>query len=124
MPEEEVKRRGPRGSYGVNGKRVKLSKLRDKHKLWDDLFDITESQVQALKEIIDAGGSLDNKDMSKLDSCYGGMKKLLEIEVQLKSDAIASMTDKELLDLANKAIREQRKAQKTVAAAEKQRDLA
>lgn len=124
MPDEEVKRRGPRGSYGLNGKRVKLTKLRDKHKLWDDLFDITQSQVEALKTIIESGGTLDNKDMSKLDSCYGGMKKLLEIEAQLKSDAIASMTDKELLDLANKAIREQRKAQKSAAAAEKQRDLA
>ena len=78
----------------------------DKHALWEDLFSITESQIRALKVKVDDGEELDVKDMSKLDSCYGGMKKLLEIEVVLKSDAISSLSTEELKRLAKKAIRE------------------
>ena len=46
--------------------------------------------------------------MRKLDGCFNGMKRLLEIENQLKSDFIASMTDEELVKLAKKAIRERK----------------
>ena len=46
--------------------------------------------------------------MQKLDSCFHGMKKLLEIEAQLRSDKITRMTDEELIKLAKKAIRERK----------------
>jgi len=94
------------GSYSVQGRKVKILQTQDKHKLWNDLFYITESQITSLKVKIDSGAELDNKDMSKLDSCYNGMKKLLEIETALKSDAIASMTTEDLKRVAKKAIRE------------------
>jgi hypothetical protein len=47
--------------------------------------------------------------MQKLDSCYSGMKKLLEIEAQLKSDAISSMTNEDLMKIARKVLREKPK---------------
>ena len=94
------------GTYGVEGKKVKILQSPDKHKLWGDLFAITESQIGALKEKIEAGEDLDPKDMNKLDSCYGGMKKLLEIEAILKSDAISSMTTEELKRMCKKSLRE------------------
>tara|TARA_R110002012_G_scaffold202391_1_gene371439 strand:- start:21774 stop:22214 length:441 start_codon:yes stop_codon:yes gene_type:complete len=94
------------GSYGISGSKVTVLQTADKHKLWADLFSITESQIGSLKEKIEAGEELDPKDMSKLDSCYNGMKKLLEIESVLKSDAIASMSTDELRRMAKKAIRE------------------
>ena len=94
------------GSYGLNGQKVKVLQTQDKHRLWADLFSITESQIKALKEKIEEGKDLDSKDMSKLDSCYGGMKKLLEIEAILKSDAISSLSTEELKRIAKKAIRE------------------
>ena len=94
------------GSYGVAGQKVKVLQTQDKHKLWADLFSITESQIQGLKEKIEGGEELNPKDMSKLDSCYGGMKKLLEIEAILKSDAISSLSTEELKRIAKKAIRE------------------
>ena len=101
----EKRPRSP-GSYGVNGKKVTILQSPDKHKLWGDLFAITESQIRSLKEKIEAGEDLDPKDMSKLDSCYNGMKKLLEIEAVLKSDAIASMTTEELKRMCKKSLRE------------------
>jgi len=94
------------GTYGISGSKVEILQTQDKHKLWADLFSITESQIGLLKEKIESGLELDPKDMSKLDSCYGGMKKLLEIETILKSDAIASMSTEELKRMAKKAIRE------------------
>ena len=94
------------GTYGVSGKKVKILQTQDKHKLWADLFSITESQIGSLKDKVAKGQELDPKDMSKLDSCYNGMKKLLEIETVLKSDAIASMSTEELKRMAKKAIRE------------------
>ena len=100
------KKARPAGSYGVSGKKVRIVQSKDKHALWDDLFSITESQIKALKVKVDDGEELDVKDMSKLDSCYGGMKKLLEIEVVLKTDAISSLSTEELKRLAKKAIRE------------------
>jgi len=106
--EVQKKRVRSAGAYNVGGKKVKVVQSRDKHKLWDDLFHITESQITKLKEKITLEGELDNKDMQKLDSCFNGMKKLLEIEAQLKSDQIAKMTDEELIKLARKAIRERK----------------
>jgi hypothetical protein len=94
------------GSYGIGGSKVKVVQTKDKHKLWDDLFSITESQISGLKTKVQDGEELDPKDMSKLDSCYNGLKKLLEIEATLKSDAIASMSTDELKRVAKKAIRE------------------
>ena len=105
---EEIKRKRPTGAYSVGGSKVKIVQSRNKNKLWDDLFHITESQIGRLKEKIDTGDELDHKDMQKLDSCFNGMKKLLEIEVQLKSDKIAKMTDEELMRLAKKAMRERK----------------
>ena len=98
------------GSYGVAGSKVTILQTADKHKLWSDLFSITESQIRGLKEKVTDGIELDSKDMSKLDSCYGGMKKLLEIETILKSDAIASMSTDELRSMAKKALRESKKS--------------
>lgn len=103
-----TKRKRTTGAYSIGGSKIKITQSRDKHKLWDDLFHITESQIARLKEKIDTAGELDYKDMQKLDSCFHGMKKLLEIEVQLKSDTITRMTDEELIKLAKKAIRERK----------------
>ncbi len=94
------------GSYGVNGQKVEILQTHDKHKLWADLFSITQGQIQILKEKSMDGGELDPKEMSKLDSCFNGIKRLIEIESQLKSDAIASMTTEDLVNLAKKAVRE------------------
>ena len=101
-----VKKPRSTGSYGVGGQKVKVLQTQDKHKLWADLFSITESQIKGLKEKIEGGQELNPKDMNKLDSCYGGMKKLLEIEAILKSDAISSLSTEELKRIAKKAIRE------------------
>lgn len=101
-----VKKARSTGNYGINGKKVTVLQTSDKHKLWADLFAITESQIGSLKDKIDSGEDLDPKDMNKLDSCYGGMKKLLEIEAILKSDAIASMTTEELKRMCKKSLRE------------------
>ena len=101
-----IKKARSAGTYGISGKKVRVVQSQDKHALWEDLFSITESQIRALKVKVDDGEELDVKDMSKLDSCYGGMKKLLEIEVVLKSDAISSLSTEELKRLAKKAIRE------------------
>ena len=64
--------------------------------------------LEPRKEKIDDAGELEYKDMQKLDSCFHGMKKLLEIEAQLRSDKITRMTDDELIKLAKKAIRERK----------------
>jgi len=94
------------GTYGIGGQKVEIVQTQDKHKLWAELFSITESQITGLKTKVESGEELDPKDMSKLDSCYNGLKKLLEIEATLKSDAIASMSTDELKRVAKKAIRE------------------
>ena len=96
------------GSYSVMGQKPHIVQSRDKHKLWDDLFHITESQISLLKDKVDNNGELDNKDMQKLDSCFGGLKRLLEIESQLKYDAIAKMSNEELEKLVKKALRERK----------------
>jgi len=104
----DAKRKRAQGSYSIQGKKPRIVQTKDKHKLWDDLFAITESQISLLKERVDSNQELDDKDMRKLDGCFNGMKRLLEIENQLKSDFIASMTDEELVKLAKKAIRERK----------------
>jgi hypothetical protein len=97
------------GAYSVQGQKVSVLYTKDKHKLWSDLFSITESQISSLKTKVDSGGELDPKDLQKLDSCYSGMKKLLEIEAVLKSDAISSMSNDDLLKISRKIIRERPK---------------
>ena len=104
----EAKRKRAQGSYSIHGKKPRIVQTKDKHKLWDALFSITESQISLLKGKVDSSEELDEKDMRKLDGCFNGMKRLLEIENQLKSDFIASMTDEELVKLAKKAIRERK----------------
>ena len=94
------------GTYGVSGGKGEVLQTSDKHKLWADLFSITESQIGSLKDKVTDGLELSKDDMSKLDSCYSGRKKLLEIEAILKSDVIASMSTDELRRMAKKAIRE------------------
>mgnify|MGYP003133081461 CR=1 FL=1 len=96
------------GAYSVQGKKAKILQTKDKHKLWNDLFEVTEAQISDLKRKVTEGESLDDKDMRKLDGCFNGLKRLLEIENQLKSDAIAAMTDDELIKLARKTIRERK----------------
>ena len=108
-----VKKARSTGSYSVSGKKVTILQTQDKHKLWADLFSITESQIRQLKEKTEIGGELDPKEMSKLDSCFNGMKKLIEIEAQLKSDAIAAMSTEELIAVAKKSIREATSKKKT-----------
>lgn len=105
----EAKKARAAGSYNVQGQKVKVLYTKDKHKLWSDLFYITESQIAALKGKVDSGDELDNKDFQKLDSCYTGMKRLLEIEAVLKSDAISSMSNDDLLKISRKIIRERPK---------------
>jgi len=107
--ESKTRKKRSAGSYSVQGKKVNVVQSKDKHKLWDDLFSITESQISGLKQKIDEGGELDHREMQKLDSCYSGMKKLLEIEAQLKSDAISSMTNEDLMKIARKVLREKPK---------------
>ena len=104
---EAKKSRHP-GAYSVRGQKVTVLQTSDSHALWNDLFYITESQVGYLKQKIVDGGVLDSKDMQKLDSCYGGMKKLLEIESILKSDKISAMSDEDLIRVARKTIRERK----------------
>ena len=105
---ESTKRTRASGAYSVNGAKPNIIQSRDKHKLLDDLFYITERQIADLKLKADKGSEFDHKDMQKLDSCLGGMKKLIELEVALKSDHIAKMTNEDLVKLARKAIRERR----------------
>ena len=104
----EKKRSRATGAYSVMGKKAQIVQSRDKHKLWDALFHITESQITALKGKIKDGEDLDHKDMQKLDSCFGGLKKLLEIESQLKSDSISKLSNDELEKLVRKALRERK----------------
>ena len=96
------------GAYSVMGQKPQIVQSRNKHKLWDDLFQITESQIALLKGKIEQGIELDHKDMQKLDSCFSGLKKLLEIEGQLKSDSLAKMSNDELEKLVKKALRERK----------------
>lgn len=104
----EGKKSRSMGAYSVSGSTVKVVQTGDPHCLWGDLFFITESQIAVLKGKILSGRELDSKDMQKLDSCYGGMKKLLEIEAILKSDKVAAMSDDDLVKVARKAIRERK----------------
>ena len=107
--ESKTRKKRSAGAYSVQGKKVNVVQSKDKHKLWDDLFSITKSQISGLKQKIDSGGELDHREMQNLDSCYSGMKKLLEIEAQLKSDAISSMTNEDLMKIARKVLREKPK---------------
>ena len=78
----------------------------DNHKLLHDLYMITRKQIEGLRGKVEADDDLNQKDLKTLDRCYDGLKKLIGIEKELKTDAIASMTDGELRALARKTLRE------------------
>ncbi len=78
----------------------------DNHKLLDDLYMITRKQIEGLRGKVDNEDVLTQKDLRTLDLCYDGLKKLIGIEKELKTDALASMTDDELRGLCRKTLRE------------------
>ena len=57
----DAKRKRAQGSYSIHGKKPRIVQTKDKHKLWDDLFSITESQISILKERVDLNQELDDK---------------------------------------------------------------
>ena len=81
----------------------------DKHRLLHDLYKITRTQISRLLERVEAGDDLGTVDLKTLDLSYDGLKKLIAIEKELKSDKIGSMTDDELDSLVMKARRERKK---------------
>lgn len=78
----------------------------DNHKLLHDLYMITRKQIEGLRRKVEEEDDLTAKDLKTLDLCYDGLKKLIGIEKELKTDALASMTDDELRSLARKTLRE------------------
>lgn len=80
----------------------------DMHKLLHDLYVITRKQISDLRDRIDNDEELSTKEMRSLDACLDGVKKLIGIERELKTDALGSMTDDELRALARKTLREGR----------------
>jgi len=78
----------------------------DNHKLLHDLYMITRKQIEGLRTKIDNEDDLSQQDLKTLDLCYDGLKKLIGIEKELKTDALGSMTDDELRALARKTLRE------------------
>tara|TARA_Y100000310_G_scaffold253858_1_gene260840 strand:+ start:205 stop:507 length:303 start_codon:yes stop_codon:yes gene_type:complete len=78
----------------------------DNHKLLYDLYMITRKQIEGLRRKVEDEDDLTAKDLKTLDLCYDGLKKLISIEKELKTDALASMTDDELKALARKTLRE------------------
>ena len=81
----------------------------DKHRLLHDLYKITRTQISKLLEKVDEGSDLTATDLKTLDLSYDGLKKLIGIEKELKSDQIGSMTDDELDALVMKARRDRKK---------------
>jgi len=92
----------------IGGKMVDVIPLRDPKELWSDLYTITQSQVQDLKDKVTGGQELDKTDFQKLDSCYRGLERLLVIEKDLKSDVLTKLTNDELSKLVKKTQREER----------------
>ena len=84
----------------------------DNHKLLHDLYMITRKQIEGLRRKIEDDDDLTAKDLKTLDLCYEGLKKLIGIEKELKTDALASMTDDELKALARKTLREAKASSK------------
>tara|TARA_R110002020_G_scaffold65599_1_gene173186 strand:- start:238 stop:528 length:291 start_codon:yes stop_codon:yes gene_type:complete len=84
---------------------VTIYQSADNHKLLHDLYVITRKQIERLKSVAEDGALL-AQDLKALDSAYDGLKKLIGIEKELKTDALASMTDEELKALSRKALRE------------------
>ena len=78
----------------------------DNHKLLHDLYMITRKQIEGLRDKVEAEADLTQKDLKTLALCYDGLKKLIGIEKELKTDAIASMTDDELRAVVRKTLRE------------------
>lgn len=84
----------------------------DTHKLLHDLYIITRKQIETLRQRVDKGDELDSKDLKALDSAYDGLKKLISIQKELKSDKLAAMTDDELQYLVRKTQKEGRASAK------------
>ena len=78
----------------------------DKHLLLNNLYTITRKQIAGLLETSESGKELSDKDMKRLDLCYDGVRKLIAIEKDIKSDSIGAMPDSDLRALARKALRE------------------
>jgi hypothetical protein len=81
----------------------------DKHRLLSDLYKITRTQITKLLEKVEEGLELSSTDLKTLDLSYDGLKKLINIEKELKSDKIGSMTDDQLEALVMKARRDRKK---------------
>lgn len=86
-------------------KKINIYRNADKHLLLHQLYAITRQQVGGLHEKSEDGDELSDKDMKRLDLCYDGLKKLIAIEKELKSDAIGSMPDEELRALVRKTLK-------------------
>lgn len=82
----------------------------DKHRLLHDLYTITRTQITRLVEKLELDEEFSSTDLKTLDLSYDGLKKLIGIEKELKSDQIGSMTDDELDALVLKARRERKKS--------------
>jgi hypothetical protein len=85
--------------------KITIYRNADKHLLLNQLYSITRKQVGGLHEKSEDGDELSDKDMKRLDLCYDGLKKLIGIEKELKSDAIGSMPDEELRALVRKTLK-------------------
>jgi len=79
------------------------------HRMHDDLSTIVRSEIDKLNSVVASGRDLDIKELKRLDTCFDGLKKLLDIEKLLRTDRVSSMTDAELLRAARKALREKPK---------------
>ena len=85
----------------------------DKHRLLHDLYTITRTQISRLLEKVEDDHELTSTDLKTLDLSYDGLKKLIGIEKELKSDQIGSMTDDQLDALVTKTRRERTKSRKS-----------
>jgi len=93
-------------TYMAKDHTVTVYQNADNHKLLHDLYMITRKQIEGLRRKVEEEDDLTQKDLKTLDLCYDGLKKLIGIEKELKTDALASMTDDELRALARKTLRE------------------
>lgn len=81
----------------------------DYHQMHNDLSKIVRNQIDKISAKIQADIDLDAKELKRLDTCFDGLKRLLDIGKLLKGDKISSMTDDELKKAARKVLREGRK---------------
>ena len=92
---------------------VSIYRNTDKHRLLHDLYTITRTQITRLVEKLETNEEFSSTDLKTLDLSYDGLKKLIGIEKELKSDKIGGMTDEELDALVTKARRERGKQNKS-----------